>query len=190
MFYGGSVPAWIRVDQATGELPDIVQPQPVPGAIHMRTAAHPWGRASLDAAPEQAWTAPAPVLVREELTELLRCERAGGDPMAGCTVPREPSELISEVVDWATRITPDDWRATASACLIGNVAYATIFSLAGSDTPHLYGTNIIDAWTEDVSAQLPDLAPDERAVELYWNVSTWNPYQVVLLKTQLRARPF
>jgi hypothetical protein len=190
MFYGGSVPDWIRTDQATGELPAIVHRQPVPGAIHMRTAAHPWGRATRDAALAQAWTAPTPVLVREELAELLTCERAGADPTAGCTIPREPRELISEVIDWATQITPDDWRSTASACLLGNVAYATIYSLAGSDTPHLYGTNIIDAWTDDVTNLVPDLAPGERAVELYWNVSTWNPYQVVLLKTQLRARPF
>jgi len=29
---------------------------------------------------------------------------------------------------------------------------------------------------------------NEKAVELYWNVSTWNPYQVMLMKTQLRSR--
>ncbi|HMI93711.1 MAG TPA: hypothetical protein VK509_20195 [Polyangiales bacterium] len=96
----------------------------------------------------------------------------------------------ASAVDWATRVTPDDWRATASACLAGNLAYATIFSLAGSDQSHLYGANIIDAWTDDVTERVPDLVQGERAVELYWNVSSWNPYQVVLLKTQLRARAF
>jgi hypothetical protein len=190
MFYGGSVPEWIRADQATGALPEIVHAQPVPGAIHMRTAAHPWGRASLAAAPEQAWSDATPVLVVDEVAELLRCEQPGGVPSAGCTVPRTPSELISEVVEWATEINPDNWGATAGACLLGNAAYAALYSLAGSDKPHLYGANIIDAWTDDVTARLPDLPADERAVELYWNVSTWNPYQVVLLKTQLRARPF
>jgi hypothetical protein len=156
----------------------------------MRTAAHPWGRASLASPIEQAWTKPTPVLVQQELADLLTCERPGAVTTAGCTVPRTPIELISEVVEWASETTPDDWRSTAGACLLGNYAFASLYSLAGSDTPHLYGANIIDAWTDDVTARLPDLAPDERAVELYWNVSTWNPYQVVLLKTQLRARPF
>ncbi|MDB4976320.1 MAG: hypothetical protein JWN48_4661 [Myxococcaceae bacterium] len=40
----------------------------------------------------------------------------------------------------------------------------------------LYGVNIVEPWTEDRSA----------AVDLYWNVSTWNPYQVVLMRTRLR----
>lgn len=29
----------------------------------------------------------------------------------------------------------------------------------------------------------------ERTAEVYWNVSTWNPYQVVMVKTRLTARP-
>jgi hypothetical protein len=46
-------------------------------------------------------------------------------------------------------------------------------------TPYgfLYGANIIDAWTEPRDGG--------RAVDVYWNVSTWNPYQVVLLKTRV-----
>ena len=190
MFYGGSVPEWIRADRATGVSPPIANEQPLPGAIHMRTAAHPWGRATLTSPVQQAWTRATPVLVQQELADLLTCERPGAVTTAGCTVPRTPFELISEVVDWASETTPDDWRSTAGACLLGNYAFASLYSLAGSDTPHLYGANIIDAWTDDVTTRLTDLAPDERAVELYWNVSTWNPYQVVLLKTQLRARPF
>jgi hypothetical protein len=39
-----------------------------------------------------------------------------------------------------------------------------------------------------VTARIPGLVAGERAVELYWNVSTWNPYQVVIMKTQLRSR--
>ena len=115
MFYGGSVPEWIRVDQATGALPSIVHEQPVPGAIHMRTAAHPWGRATLGAASDQAWSAPTPVLVSEELAELLGCEQPDAVASAGCTVPRSPTALVAEVVDWATQTTPDSWSATAGA---------------------------------------------------------------------------
>lgn len=41
----------------------------------------------------------------------------------------------------------------------------------------LYAPNIIDAWTR------PDGAG---GVDLYWNVSTWNPYGMVLVRTKLR----
>jgi hypothetical protein len=40
----------------------------------------------------------------------------------------------------------------------------------------LYGPNIVDCWTEDRK---------QGQVDLYWNVSTSNPYQVVLMKTRL-----
>ena len=40
----------------------------------------------------------------------------------------------------------------------------------------LYGPNIIPEWTEERGAY----------VDLYWNVSTWNPYQVVLLKSRFK----
>jgi hypothetical protein len=40
----------------------------------------------------------------------------------------------------------------------------------------LYGPNVIDCWTT---------ARDAGAVDLYWNVSTWNPYQVVLMRTRI-----
>lgn len=40
----------------------------------------------------------------------------------------------------------------------------------------LYGPNIIDCWTESRGDQ----------VDLYWSVSTWNPYQVALMKTRIK----
>ena len=52
----------------------------------------------------------------------------------------------------------------------------------------MYGAAIIESWTQDVSNSLPDLAAGDRAVELYWNVSTWNPYQVVLVKSRIAER--
>jgi hypothetical protein len=39
----------------------------------------------------------------------------------------------------------------------------------------LYAPNIIQEWT----------SPRDRGVDIYWNVSTWDPYQVVLLKTRI-----
>jgi hypothetical protein len=52
--------------------------------------------------------------------------------------------------------------------------------LAPTDTGALYGANLIERWTEKRS---------DGAVDLYWNVSTWNPYRVVLMKTRLRVPP-
>ena len=46
----------------------------------------------------------------------------------------------------------------------------------GGDIGRLYGSNIVDCWTEDRK---------QGKVDLYWNVSTHNPYQVVLMKTRL-----
>jgi hypothetical protein len=39
----------------------------------------------------------------------------------------------------------------------------------------LYAPSIIDSWT----------TAHESVTDLYWFVSTWNPYQVVLMKTSL-----
>jgi hypothetical protein len=41
----------------------------------------------------------------------------------------------------------------------------------------LYGPNIVDEWTMERA---------DGSVDLYWHVSTWNPYQVVLMKSTLR----
>jgi hypothetical protein len=186
MFYGGSVPDWMRSDQSTGVTPPIVHPQPVPNAIHMRSAAHPFGRSSAHARADEAWTEPVPVLAREAMG-FLSCDQEGAVASAGCTTPREPLALIEEIVDWATQAAPGAWADLTQVCLLGNLLLSHLYTLEGSAMPHLYGTNIIDSWTQDVTAEIDGLAPGERAVELYWNVSTWHPYQVVLMKTQLRA---
>jgi hypothetical protein len=52
----------------------------------------------------------------------------------------------------------------------------------------LYGVNLIDDWTEEITDPAA-AASGERTAEVYWNASTWNPYQVVLVKTRLSARP-
>jgi hypothetical protein len=188
MFYGGSVPAWMLADQATGVVPDVVHEQPVPGAIHMRTAAHPWGRASLAAPVDDAWSAPQPVLTPDGAADFLKCEQPDELASTGCTVPRDPLELSASIVAWATQTAPNDWQAVSTVCMVGNTLFSYLYQLQGSDKSHLYGSNIIDSWTDDVTDRVAGLSSDERAVEIYWNVSTWMPYQVVLMKTQLRAR--
>jgi hypothetical protein len=41
----------------------------------------------------------------------------------------------------------------------------------------LYGSNIVDVWT----------TAHADTTDLYWFLSTWNPYQVVLMKTTLSS---
>jgi hypothetical protein len=47
--------------------------------------------------------------------------------------------------------------------------------LSPSDTGAFYGANIVAEWTEARA----------EGVDLYWNVSTWDPYRVLLLKTRI-----
>ena len=48
-----------------------------------------------------------------------------------------------------------------------------------TDEGALYAPDIIDPWTT--------LQPDGTTT-LYWHVSTWNPYQVVLMRTNIAPR--
>ena len=48
------------------------------------------------------------------------------------------------------------------------------------DNGFFYGANIIDAYTADDGAG---------GMDIYWNVSTWNPYGVLFLRTNLRPGP-
>lgn len=64
-----------------------------------------------------------------------------------------------------------------SNCTAANCArYEPAFrALGGNNNGVLYGANIIDAWTMQRSGE----------VDLYWYLSTWNPYHVLLMKTTL-----
>ena len=57
-------------------------------------------------------------------------------------------------------------------CAPGELA----FLLQPREWGRLYAPNIIDPWTETRA---------DGAVDLYWHVSTWAPYQVVLMRTRL-----
>lgn len=50
---------------------------------------------------------------------------------------------------------------------------AYLFDIGGNNNGVFYGSSIIDAWT----------SAHEGETDLYWLLSTWNPYQVVLMKT-------
>jgi hypothetical protein len=83
---------------------------------------------------------------------------------------------------------PDKFSKLAGTCIAGQFFEGAQDMLSGDPVGRLYGANILDEWSEDVTDRVPH-ADGERAVELYWNASTWNPYQVVLWKTLLRAQP-
>lgn len=61
----------------------------------------------------------------------------------------------------------------ATDCAHYDAAY--LLDSAGNNNGVLYGANIIDVWTTQRQAQ----------ADLFWFLSTWNPYQVVLMKTTL-----
>jgi hypothetical protein len=164
-------------------------PQSIPGAVYMRSAAHPWGRARRDSDPRQGFDDARPILTRDAMAKHLACDDDMQTP-AGCT-PQDNTptagNLLSTVAGWTTQLTPEDWVSITATCLAGNTALGIQNSLGDDSAGHLYGANILEQWTDDVTARVGDLKRGQRAAELYWNVSTWNPYSVVLVKTQLRG---
>jgi hypothetical protein len=190
MLYGGDLPRFLRYDADTNqEVPDV-HPQPSPGAVYLRSATHPWGRARRDGLASEDWTDAEAVLTREQAAPFLGCDEAGTEPK-GCTDehdPHRPLQMLLEV-DSKTEISASDAPEITKACLDGDATQTLTYALSGDASGHLYGANIIDPWTEDVTASTKDLAKGERAVRLFWNVSTWNPYGVALIQTELRGHP-
>jgi hypothetical protein len=173
MLYGGDVPAFMIRDPHTGKTPDPIYAQPSAGAIHLRAAAHPWGRFRNDRTRYTGWSSPEPVLTRAEAARYLACPDEGGEALPGC-LPE------SETVPKLPPLSPQ--------CMAGAVALRIQTDLAGNRIGRLYGANVIEEWTRDRTADTDGLAEDERVVDVYWNASTWNPYQVVLFETELKGR--
>jgi hypothetical protein len=192
MFYGGDIPAFGVLDPATNVAKQPVHLQRAPGAIHLRTAPHPWGRMTADRPLREGWSSFEPVLTRRDAARYLACGD-GGESLPGCLEEGDPQgsrDLLASLAGLARRTKPGNFFDIAGKCLGGQLALAGQNALSGNPIGRLYGANIIDSWTDDVSDRLGNLPPGERVVELYWNASTWNPYQVVLFKTRLRgAKP-
>jgi hypothetical protein len=174
MLYGGDVPAFMIRDPRSGVTPDPVHPQPSPGAIHLRAAPHPWGRLMNDRVRYSGWSSPEPLLTRRQAAPYLACPDEGSGALPGCipeseTAPKPPK--------------------LGSSCVAGAVAMRVQTDLSGNKIGRLYGANVIEEWTRDRTAETPGLGEGERVVDVYWNVSTWSPYQVVLFETELRGRP-
>lgn len=183
MFYGGDLPTWVLYDPATDSELKPVNLEPVPGAVHMRYASHPWGRATADAPASEGWSAAMPVLTREQAAPYLGCGEQS--PMlAGCTPDHDPYRPLQLIlaVDTFTDITANDYPAITKSCIDGDATRNATYNLSGDSTGHLYAPNILEPWTEAWTS-----APHRVTVDIYFNVSTWNPYGVALMKAELVA---
>jgi hypothetical protein len=190
MFYGGDAPGFMVLG-AEGGISDPVHAQPAPGAIHVRTARHPWGRPRRDAPQNEGWSSPEPVLTRQQAGRSMACGDADKAFLPGCLEdadPHGPFAMFRAIGRLAARSSLGEFLNKAGSCIAGDVFQKGASLVEDNRMGRLYGANIIDEWTEDVTARVALKPGEKRAVDVYWNASTWNPYQVVLVKTELRVR--
>jgi hypothetical protein len=77
------------------------------------------------------------------------------------------------------RVRPIDFfraRMTGIDCRAGNHSL---------DRGIFYSAHVIDELTRPV----PPSKPGARAAEVVWDISTWNPYAVMLVKTRIEIAP-
>jgi len=177
MLYSGDVPDWF------GPTPDD---QPRSGAIHFRMADNPWG----------PWSPPVPALDRFTVATDMACDRpepAGfDDDNDGDGV----SDSYETPGSWVFPFEPLVQYNWTNGCVAGdlNRPRQDIFSFPfppycatrAAGTPslergNLYSPNVIPSWTEELPVSATQ--PYTRAANLYWYVSTWNPYKVRLIST-------
>jgi hypothetical protein len=188
MLYGGDLPAFLVLDPRTSEVRKPVHLQFAPGAIHMRTATHPWG--SLRRNRDPGWSSPEPILTRQAIAPYLACGTRGSSIMSGCVQDAAVDTKLPPIVRAAGVPRNDHEQGlleSAPKCLAGEVAFGVQNAASGDLIGRLYAPNIIDDWTQDVTAK-GRAANAPRSAEIYWNVSTWNPYQVILVKSRIDVR--
>ncbi len=146
MLYGGDLADYLLPDPAAQRL------GPVPGAIRIRWADHPWG----------PWTAAEPHL-------------GPGDPAVPGNQWGPGGVLFHDAcVDTGTAVcAPSDPTRPPDFFLPGCPSFGAAF-----DVGRFYAPSIIDPYTRPAGPN---------AVDVFWNVSTWNPYAVVLMKTRVAA---
>jgi hypothetical protein len=188
MVYGGDSAGFRIADPKTGMPMPPTYVQAVPGAFYLRAAAEPWGAA--ESGDEGARSDARPIYTRQAAAPYLACDDDAPAGSTDCTPfdhRKQPSELFATLGNLSGQLSPDEWLQVSAMCVAGSTALDVQYSLADDSAGHMYGVNVIEEWSEDVTARVPGLGGDDRAVEIDWNFSTWNPYQVVLAKTQLRS---
>jgi hypothetical protein len=188
MLYGGDLPAFM-VLHPRGRARHPVHLPVAPGAIHMRLAEHPWGAAVRGAA-QGAWTSPEPALTRQAAAHYLACGDDGPESLPGCLKegdPHTPLDLVATLTGLAVT-NPKELGKVGASCLTGEFVHGAQDELSGDRIGRLYGVNLIDDWAQEIDDPSAT-SRGERTAEVYWNASTWNPYQVVMVKTRLSARP-
>lgn len=117
--------------------------------------------------------------VRREPSGSLRV-RFAEHPWGPWTSPREliAAGSVSDRVPAEGLYAPGGILAHNNCSGATCARYEPTFALiGGNNNGVLYGPNFVDPWTTET--------PEK--VDLYWFLSTWNPYQVVLMKTSMTA---
>jgi hypothetical protein len=168
MLYGGDVAD--AIDAAPNG-------QPRHGAIHMRMAEQPWG----------PWTRATPVFFREHAAAFLHCDAPRMAP------PGQPSgcDLDDLPDDPGRSYSPGSWgsewrdfagcRTDAPLPRTPSLTPGSILPCNGAQRGNLYAPNLLAPWTVDRRSE----RGYAHAATLYFNVSTWYPYQVVLAALSL-----
>lgn len=182
MVYGGSTPA--TLDPRSLMRPDPTHAQSVPGAVYLRSAAHPFGRATAASPAAEGFSEARPLLTPKMMAKQLACDE-GQQSSDQCTqgLHGQPGNIFNAIANVFSQVPAEDVAAASANCVTGTAALDAQYSVGQDSSGHLYGAALIGSWTQDVTAAVGAVEP---TVEFYWNVSTWNPYQVVLIKTQLR----
>ncbi|MET0343716.1 MAG: hypothetical protein ABW252_22070 [Polyangiales bacterium] len=176
--YVASLGKWVMLyggDVADGLDPPLVSDQPRHGAIHMRTAQHPWG----------PWSRPTPLLWREHVPWHYQCDAYNDTRPEGCDrkLPRAPHYPPG---DWE----PQNTAFRGASCLtthpkpivMPNLGFPFPLCMGMSQRGNLYAPNILTPWTRH---QPRDPVTRMSTTTLYFVVSTWNPYRVVLAAADL-----
>lgn len=160
MLYGGDVADWL--DASAND-------QPRHGALHLRLADDPWG----------PWSAATPAFFREHAAAFLHCDAPAHAPRSGCDLDELPDDPDHTYA-------PGSWGAQVRGfpgCISAELTPSQPRFIPGSFLPclgaqrgNLYAPSLLESWTAD-------LAGDQgypHAATLYFLVSTWMPYQVIL----------
>jgi hypothetical protein len=161
MLYGGDVADWLDAESDAD--------QPRHGALHMRLSDAPWG----------PWSRATPAFWREHAAAFLHCDAPASAARAGCDrdeLPDDPEHSYAPG-PWAPELR--DFPGCISGALTPsqpNFSPGSVLPCLGSQRGNLYAPSFIEPWTADLAGDLGY----PHAATIYFLVSTWMPYQVIL----------